>query len=112
MPQRASETSLQYIARSRLQSVFPSVLIKAPNLVRIPPVPIAANPSGRFVMAINPERGRGFSSMLIWYVLHTRHGFVPVTVKRLRQLNVEFIVPTNRRDVIFAKLIPEQCASV
>ena len=47
-----------------------------------------------------------------WYVLHIRRGFVPVTVKKLRQLNLEFIVPTNGRHVILVKLMPDQCASV
>ena len=50
--------------------------------------------------------------MLIWYELHIRHGFVPVTIKKLRQMNLQFIVPTNGRDIILAKLITEQCASV
>jgi hypothetical protein len=50
--------------------------------------------------------------MLIWYALYIRRDFVPVTVKKLRQLNLEFIVPSDDRNVIFAKLIPEQCASV
>jgi hypothetical protein len=50
--------------------------------------------------------------MLIWYAQYIRHGFVPVTVKKLRQLNLEFIVPGDGRKVILAKLIPEQCASV
>jgi hypothetical protein len=50
--------------------------------------------------------------MLIWYVLHIRPGFVPVTIKKLRQMNLQFIVPTNGRDIILAKFITEQCASV
>jgi len=50
--------------------------------------------------------------MLIWYVLHIRRGFVPVTVKKLRQMNLQFIVPTNGQGFILAKLIPEQRASV
>jgi hypothetical protein len=54
----------------------------------------------------------GTDFLLFWYVLHIRRGFVPVTVKKLKQLNLEFIVPTNVRDVIFAKLPPEQCPSV
>ena len=54
----------------------------------------------------------GTDFVLFWYLLHIRRGFVPVTVKKLRQLNLEFIVPTNVRDVIFAKLLPEQCPSV
>jgi hypothetical protein len=48
----------------------------------------------------------------LWYVLHIRGGFVPVTVKKLRQLELEFMVPTHAPNVIFAKLIPEQRASV
>ena len=54
----------------------------------------------------------GTDFLLFWYVLHIRRGFVPVTIKKLRQLKLDFIVPTNRDNVIFAKLIPEQCASV
>ena len=50
--------------------------------------------------------------MLLWYVLHIRRGFVPVTVKKLRQLNIEIIIPTNGCDAVLAKLMPEQCASV
>ena len=50
--------------------------------------------------------------MLLWYVLHIRRGFVPVTVKKLSQLNLEFIVPTNERHLILVKLMPDECASV
>ena len=50
--------------------------------------------------------------MLVWLLLYVRHRFVPITVKKLVQMDVEFIVPTNGNRVIMAKLLPEQCASV
>jgi len=50
--------------------------------------------------------------MLVWYLLYIRHGFVPITLKKLEQMNVEFIVPTNGKDLIRARLLPEQFALV
>ena len=50
--------------------------------------------------------------MLVWLLLYVRHRFVPITVKKLVQMDLEFIVPTNGNRVIMAKLLPEQCASV
>src|SRR5262245_32919562 len=62
--------------------------------------------------AASPGSQGGTDVVLLWYVLHIRRGFVPVTVEKLRQMNLEFIVPSNGGDAVLARLMPEQCASV